>query len=71
MNDSMIFEIAAAAVRRYAETHPRPTQVTQKQAAEMLGLSCPTVNKMVGRGDIRLNKCGLIPIEEIDRIRAA
>jgi hypothetical protein len=28
--------VAALAVRLYAETYPRPTQVTQQQAAEML-----------------------------------
>ena len=31
--------IALEAVQRYAEMHPRPTHVTQLQAAEMLGLS--------------------------------
>ena len=38
-------QIALAAVRLYAETHPRPTQVTQTQAAQMLGLSRITVGK--------------------------
>lgn len=35
-------DIAIAAMRLYAETHPRPPHVTQSQAAEMLGLSAPT-----------------------------
>ena len=64
-------DIAAEAVRRYAETHPRPTQVTQLQAAEMLGLSRDTVRKLVRRGTLRLNACGLIPIELIDSARRA
>lgn len=61
-------ELAAKAVRMYAETHPRPVQVTQTQAAEMIGVSRPTFSRMVKAGIIRLNKCGLIPITEIDRI---
>ena len=66
-----IIDIAAEAVRRYAETHPRPTQVTQVQAAEMLGLSRDTVRKLILRGMLRLNSCGLIPIELIDSARRA
>lgn len=59
-------QIAAAAVRLYAESHPRPPHVTQAQAAEMLGLSRPTVGKMVRAGVLRLNSCGLIPIMQVD-----
>lgn len=61
-------EIAIKAVRYYAETHPRPSQVTQSQAAEMLGLSRQTVSKMVRVGTLKLNKCGLIPTAEIDSV---
>ena len=61
-------EIAEAAVRRYAESRPRPAHVTQTQAAEMLGLSRQTVARMVRDGTMRLNKCGLVPIGEIDRV---
>lgn len=61
-------EIAQQAVRLFAESHPRPTQVTQAQAAEMLGISRPTVSRMVKAGTIRLNACGMIPIGEIDRV---
>lgn len=64
-------EIAEAAVRRYAESRPRPAHVTQMQAAEMLGLSRATVSRMVRAGTIRLNKCGMIPIVEIDRVIGA
>lgn len=64
-------EIAVHAVRLYAETHPRPPHVTQKQAAEMLGLSAPTVNRMVRAGLLKLNHAGLIPIGQIDELLAA
>lgn len=64
-------EVATQAVRLYAESHPRPSQVTKTQAAEMLGLSRPTVAAMVKAGTLRMNKCGLIPISEIDRALAA
>jgi excisionase family DNA binding protein len=63
-------QIAYAAVRAYAESHPRPPHVTQVQAAEMLGLSRPTVRKMVRSGQLKMNACGLIPVEEIDRALA-
>lgn len=61
-------EIAVQAVRLYAETHPRPVHVTQKQAAEMLGLSAPTVSKLVRTGRLKLNGAGLIPIGQVDRL---
>jgi excisionase family DNA binding protein len=63
--------IAIKAVQTYAELHPRPSHVTQKQAAEILGLSVPTVRKMVASGALKLNKCGLIPITQIDMAIAA
>lgn len=66
-----VIEIAARAVQLYAETHPRPPQVTQTQAAEMLGISRPTLSRMVKAGSIRLNKCGLVPITEVDRVLAS
>ncbi len=65
------FEIAIQAVGAYAEMHPRPTHVNQTQAAQMLGLSHPFVRKLVRSGVVRLNDCGQIPIEEVDRARAA
>jgi DNA-binding Lrp family transcriptional regulator len=61
-------DIARKAVQMYAETHPRPSQVTQKQAAEMLGLSEKTISNMVRTGRIKLNNLGYIPITEIDRV---
>jgi excisionase family DNA binding protein len=59
-------EIAERAVQLYAGRHPRPVQVTITQAAEMLGLSRHTVSKMVRAGQLKLNRCGLIPIEQVD-----
>lgn len=63
--------IAIKAVQTYAELHPRPPHVTQKQAAEMLGLSVPTIRKMVASGALKLNSCGLIPIYLVDLAIAA
>ena len=64
-------EAATAAVRLYAETHPRPPHVTQKQAAMMLNISESTMSRMVKTGRIRINKFGMIPITEIDAALAA
>jgi len=64
-------DIAIKAVRAYAEMHPRPTQVNQTQAAQMLGISHPIVRKLVRSGVLPLNDCGQIPIEAIDRARAS
>ena len=63
-----VIEVATKAVQLYAESHPRPTQVTQAQAAEMLGISRHTVARMVKTGAIRLNGCGLIAIRDVDRL---
>lgn len=62
--------IAIKAVQLYAETHPRPPQVTQVQAAAMLDLSVSTVRRLIDYGTLRLNDCGLIPITQIDRALA-
>ena len=64
-------EIALTAIKLYAEMHPRPTQVSQTQAAQMLGLSRITVGKLLRSGALSLNACGLIPIELVDSARAA
>jgi hypothetical protein len=32
----------------------------------MLGLSRHTVSKMLKAGQFKLNKCGLIPVEQVD-----
>jgi hypothetical protein len=64
-------EIAERAVQLYAGRHPRPVQVTITQAAQMLGLSRPTVRNLMKAGKLSFNGCGLIPIEQIDRILLA
>jgi hypothetical protein len=64
-------ELFAQVILRYNEMHPRPSHVNQTQAAEMLGLSRMTVNRMVRAGSLRLNACGMIPISEIDRVLQA
>lgn len=66
----MELETALKAVQLYAELHPRPSHVTQKQAAEMTGRSEPTIRKMVRTGIFTLNEFGLIPIAQIDRALA-
>ena len=60
-------DIALKAVQLYAETHPRPSQVTQDQAAEMAGVSRGTISKMIKSGRLKLNEFGRIPVSEIDR----
>ncbi len=64
-------DIALKAVQLYAETHPRPSQVTQDQAAEMAGVSRGTISKMIKSGRLKLNEFGRIPVSEIDRAIAA
>lgn len=69
MTDSL--QIAHAAVRLYAESHPRPPHVTQSQAALMMDVSRPTIARMIKARVLRLNDCGMIPISEIDRALSA
>ena len=64
-------DIALKAVQLYAETHPRPSHVTQDQAAEMAGVSRGTISKMIKSGRLKLNEFGRIPVSEIDRAIAA
>lgn len=61
-------EMLERAFKFYEARRPRPTQVTIGQAAEMLGLSRWTVSKMLRTGQFKLNKCGLIPIEQVDAV---
>ena len=68
--DDRELRVAFLAVRLYAETHPRPAQVTQQQAAEMLGMTRRTVHNYIRTGRLKLNSCGHLPIEAIDAIRA-
>ena len=68
MTDTEALNIAMRAARMALDMRPRPTQVTQTQAAEMLGVSRPTVSRMIAAGVIRLNKAGMISITEIDKV---
>ncbi len=62
--------IASLSVQRYAETHPRPSSVTQKQAALMIGVSGATLSRLVRAGKIKLNDVAGVPISEVDRVLA-
>ena len=62
---------ALKALELYAARHPRPAHVTIKQAAEMLGKSRNTISKMLHAGQFKLNKCGMIPIEQVDAMLEA
>lgn len=64
-------DIALKAIQIFSEQHPRPSHVSQKQAAEMLGVSHVTVAKLVRAGEIRMNAVGKIPTCELDRVLAA
>lgn len=59
---------ALKALELYGARHPRPSQVNQKQAAEMLHVSARTVHNMLKAGTLKLNRCGMIPIEQIDAV---
>jgi hypothetical protein len=62
---------AVRAVQIYAERHPRPLHVNLTQAAQMLELSRATVRKLVQTGKLRMNGCGLIPIDQVDALLTA
>jgi len=70
---ALIDAAADAAIERYVKAHPntgklRPAAVTQSDAAKMLGKSRPTIGKMVKAGTFKMNKLGMIPIEQIDLV---
>jgi len=65
---SEIEAVALRAVQLYAESHPRPTSVTQDQAAEMAGVSRMTIHRLVKAGKLKLNGLGRIPTAEVDRV---
>jgi hypothetical protein len=71
LTEEQIARVAARAVRLYAETHPRPTQVTQTQAAEILGVAPRTVRRYIRAGKLKLNGGGYLPIEAVDAIRSS
>lgn len=71
MTEADVIRIVHRALDLYKSRHPRPIQVNMTQAAKMLGLSVPTVRKLVHTGKLRFDKCGLIPIEQVDNLLAA
>ena len=70
-DEAHMLDIARLAIQRVEQMELRPPQVNQTKAAEMLGVSTATVRNLLHTGVIGLNRCGLIPIEEIDRARVA
>jgi hypothetical protein len=71
MTEYDALDIAVRAVSIYANRHPRPVQVNMTQAGEMLGLSRPTIRKLMAAGKLKYNHCGLIPIEHVDALLKA
>jgi len=69
--DADIIRIVHRALQIYEARHPRPAHVNLKQAAEMLGISRHTVTKIMRMGKLRYNACGLIPIEQVDKLLVA
>lgn len=61
-------EIALKAVQLYAEQHPRPSHVSKSQAAEMLGISIPTLSSIMAKNGIKLNAVGRIRTVDVDRL---
>lgn len=47
---------------------PRPPHVNQAQAADMLDMSTTTLRKLIKAGELSLNRCGMIPIDQIDQV---
>lgn len=59
---------ADLAIRRAPKD--RPSQYRKIDAAKELGVSRPTLDRMIAAGSVRLNECGRIPAAEIDRVIA-
>lgn len=64
---AILLESAHLGARSYAESHPRPVMVTQKEGAETMGISIHTFRKLIKDGVIHLNSAGLVPMSEIDK----
>lgn len=67
--ESIAERAALRAIPLYAKQHLRPTHVTIGQAADMLQIGRWKATRLVRAGILKLNSCGLIPIEEVDRAR--
>lgn len=71
MTEDEALALAIKAVEIYAGRHPRPPHVTITQAAAMIGRSRPTTSQILKHHRVKLNSCGQIPIEEIDKLLAS
>jgi len=67
MTEADIEAVARRAVQLYAEAHPRPSSVTQDQAAEMAGVSRMTIHRMLKGNKLKLNAFGRIPTADLDK----
>lgn len=70
MNETEELRIAIRAVELYEKRHPRPSHVTQTQAAEMLGVTPRTVYNLLRVGRLKLNGLGRIPVSQVDLLLA-
>lgn len=68
LTEEQVLLIAKRAVDLFEKQPKRPPHVTMTQAAEMLGVSRRTISNMIASGRLRLNRCGRIPIEEVDKL---
>ena len=59
--------VGEAIARMPKHESPRPFQVTQAQAADIMKISRATVGRLVRNGALSLNACGMIPISQIDK----
>lgn len=68
--ETAIRDAAARAVDIALRRAPRnrPIQYRKIDAAKELGVSSPTLDRMIAAGNIRLNECGRVPASEIDRV---
>jgi HD-GYP domain-containing protein (c-di-GMP phosphodiesterase class II) len=69
--DKVVEKAVIKALDQFTVRHPVPTQVNRTQAGEMLGFSPPTIRDLISAGTLRLNDCGLIPIEQVWAARSA
>ena len=46
----------------------RPAQYTKSSAAKALGISRPTLDRIIKAGTIKLTSCGRICAEDVDRL---
>lgn len=53
---------------------PPPLAIPRKEVARVLGLSLSTVDRAIGRGDLKAKKYGarvLVPVAEVERFEAS